>query len=141
MILLAESSAILSWLLGEDSEQVIERALEDAESVLASDLALVECERVLVRAAFTRRLESAEASHLRRRLREAAANWTLFELGSQVLERSKQAFPHEPVRTLDALHLATALEARRFIAGVAVLTLDQRIRSNAESLGLPVLPV
>lgn len=49
-------------------------------------------------------------------------------------------FPAEPVRTLDALHLASALFLNEFVPSLAVLSADDRIRNNAAQLGFAVLP-
>ena len=42
--------------------------------------------------------------------------------------------------TLDAIHLASALVARSAIAGLDILSLDERIRKAASLLGVRVLP-
>ena len=64
----------------------------------------------------------------------------MLRLHSDVVERARQPFPVEPIRTLDALHLASALSARAAVPGLSVLTLDERIRQNARELGFPLLP-
>jgi PIN domain nuclease of toxin-antitoxin system len=46
----AESGAVLAWLLGEESGQSVREVLRHAVLVTASDLTLVECDRVLIRA-------------------------------------------------------------------------------------------
>jgi hypothetical protein len=46
----------------------------------------------------------------------------------------------EPVRTLDAIHLATAAAFRAELDAVVVCSLDQRVRLNARALGLEVSP-
>lgn len=56
------------------------------------------------------------------------------------MERARRPFPVEPIRTLDALHLASALVARSAEAGLMLLTLDQRVRENAQRLGFETLP-
>jgi hypothetical protein len=45
----AESSAVLAWLLGEDSASRVREVLLAAELVISSDLTLIECDRVLNR--------------------------------------------------------------------------------------------
>ena len=45
MSVYAESSAILAWLLGEESAGPVRQILAAADLVLASDLTLVECDR------------------------------------------------------------------------------------------------
>lgn len=49
-------------------------------------------------------------------------------------------FPVEPIRALDAIHLASAIVARDVWRDLAVLSLDERVRVNAVRFGLPVLP-
>jgi hypothetical protein len=56
------------------------------------------------------------------------------------MERARLPFPHEPIRTLDALHIASALLARTAIPDLAFLTLDERIRIASKELGFKILP-
>ena len=44
------------------------------------------------------------------------------------------------LRTLDAIHLASALVARDAFGPVAMLTLDERMRETARALDLALLP-
>lgn len=44
--------------------------------------------------------------------------------------------PVEPVRAMDALHLASALHAVGAEADLRMLSLDERINRNAEALGI-----
>jgi predicted nucleic acid-binding protein len=53
----------------------------------------------------------------------------------------RRPFPEEPIRTLDAIHLATALLAKSLVPDLALLSLDERVRRSATQLGLTVLPV
>ncbi|MGH7266990.1 MAG: hypothetical protein ACREMB_19385, partial [Candidatus Rokuibacteriota bacterium] len=61
-------------------------------------------------------------------------------LDAEVIARARRPFPREPVRTLDALHLATALAARIAVGGLALVSLDQRIRTAGRELGFELLP-
>lgn len=73
-------------------------------------------------------------------LHRAVASWVTLEMTGRVLDRARARFPHEPVRTLDALHLASAgmfLEAH---GSLTMVSLDERIRENAAALGLAVAP-
>ncbi len=140
MNLYAESSAVLAWLLGDEDGHRVRHELSGAETVFASDLTLVECDRVLVRAVHGGRLSEAEAGERAARLGQAAAHWALLRLDSEILERARRPFPAEPLRTLDALHLASALVARRAVPGLALLSLDQRVRRCGRQLGLALQP-
>ena len=59
------------------------------------------------------------------------------ELARPVLERAKQAFP-VPVRTLDALHLSTALFLRSHRSDVSLATYDVRMREAGRALEIPL---
>lgn len=136
----AESSAVLSWLLGEHSGIPVREALAAAELVLASELTLIECDRVVIRAAATGQLTEADAADRRARLRHATEHWTVLALDDEIVERARRPFPHEPIRTLDAIHLATAIAARGMVPGTKLLSLDDRIRRSGAALGLEVVP-
>jgi hypothetical protein len=138
--LYAESSAILAWLLDERSGPDVRRLLAAADRIIASDLTLVESDRVLLRAAARGELSEAETADRRAHLRMAASHWHVLRIGPDIVERARQPFPGEPVRTFDAIHLAPALAARSAVAGLEVLSLDDRIRRAAGRLGLRVHP-
>jgi predicted nucleic acid-binding protein len=140
VILYAESSAVLTWLFGEPAGATVRETLAAAELVVASDLTLVECDRTILRAQAAGRVTEAQAADRRGRLIAAAAHWNLLRLDAEVVERARRPFPAEPIRTLDALHLASALVARGAVPGLALLTLDERMRAGGRGLGFTVLP-
>jgi len=140
VILYAESSAVLAWLLGEHGSERVRGLLAAAEEVVASDLTRLEVTRVLSRAAATGLLSPETAEAVRRRFERASAGWTWWGLLPGVLERAGRPFPVEPVRALDAVHLATALELRLDVGEPTVASLDRRVRANADRLGLAVVP-
>jgi predicted nucleic acid-binding protein len=140
VIVYAESSAVLAWLLGDAGGDEVAGVLAAADAVVASDLTVVECQRVLIRAWSTGVLREADMADHGALLARAVARWTRLRLGEDVLERAARPFPIEPVRTLDALHLGSALVARAASPGLRLLTLDQRVRENGERLGLQPLP-
>ena len=139
--LYAESSAVLAWLLGEPRGTEVADALGQARGVIASDLTLIECERVLIRAWSSDLITEAERVAQSSNLARVAAHWTRLRVDEEVVERARRPFPVEPIRTLDALHLASALGARAVVPDLRVLTLDQRVRENAERLGFETAPV
>ena len=140
MSLYAESSAVLAWLLDEAAGTFVRQTLAETEIVLASDLTLIECDRVLHRAAALGELTEAEVADRRAHLTTAAAHWHVLRLGSEVVDRARRPFPGGPIRTLDAIHLASVLVARSALAGLELLSLDDRIRAVGKKLGLTLLP-
>lgn len=140
MSLYAESSAVLAWLLDEDAGTLVRQILSETTIVLASDLTLIECDRVLLRAGALGELTEAEVADRRAHLATAAAHWHVLAIGREVVDRARQPFPGDPIRTLDAIHLASVLVARSAVAGLELLSLDDRIRSVGKKLGLTLLP-
>jgi predicted nucleic acid-binding protein len=140
MILYAESSAPLAWLLDQVHGERVADALAAADHVVTSELTLVECDRVLIRAMVLHELEEADAVVRQARLNAVAHTWTVLALDEEILERARRPLPAEPVRTLDALHIATAVTLRKVVPDLAMLTLDNRVRTAASRLGLPLVP-
>jgi len=138
--LYAESSAVLGWLLDERSAADVRRSLVAAEIIVASDLTLIECDRVMLRAAALGELTEAEAADRRAHLTAAASHWQILRIAPEIVERARQPFPGEPIRTLDAIHLASALVARTAVVGLTLLSLDDRVRKAGKKLGLDVIP-
>jgi hypothetical protein len=64
----------------------------------------------------------------------------VLRISEDVVARARQPFPGNPIRTLDAMHLASALVARSVAPGLEVLSLDDRIRAAARKLGFAVQP-
>jgi predicted nucleic acid-binding protein len=138
--LYAESSAVLAWLFEEATADSVEKAFDRADGVVASDLTLVECDRALVRARTLGMLSEMETVRRRTVLEAASVNWMVLKLDREVLERARRRFPAEPLRTLDALHVASALAVRSVIPDLVLLSLDGRVRDNGAALGFDVLP-
>jgi len=140
VIAYAESSAVLAWLLGEPEGAEVREILRDATRVVTSAITGVESARALVRGAASERLTSGEELAALRLLDTAERSWTLLDVTDRVLDRARVRFPEEPVRTLDALHLATAVLFHEALGRVTMVSLDERVRSNARGLGLDVAP-
>lgn len=140
MNLYAESSAVLAWLLDENLATEVRRSLAAAEIIVASDLTLIECDRVIIRAAALGELTEVEAADRRAHLTAAASHWQILRVAPEIVERARQPFPGEPIRTLDAIHLASALTARTAIVGLMLLSLDDRVRKVGKKLGLGIIP-
>ena len=140
MTLYAETSAVLSWLFNEAGADEVLELLRSSTKVVCSRLTLIETHRSLRRAVTLGELGEAPAAEVRSVLAQAAARWALLEIFSVVGERAEQAFPVEPIRTLDAIHLASALLLRQSIPDLSVLSTDSRVRDNASELGFEILP-
>jgi hypothetical protein len=136
----AESSAVLAWLLDEPSAAAVRRLLGASEITVSSDLTLIECDRVLLRAVALKELTEAEAADRHVHLAGAAAHWQILRIASDIVDRARLPFPGEPIRTLDAIHLASLLAGRSAVRGLGLLSLDDRVRNSAKGLGVDVVP-
>ena len=140
MTLYAESSAVLRWLLGEANGDEVHRLLREATKVVCSRLTLVETRRVIRRAVAANLLGEVQSIAVLDALARAAAGWAVLEMAREVAERAEAPFPVEPVRTLDALHLASALLLRQALPDLCLLSTDGRVRENGGRLGFELLP-
>src|SRR5262245_6505028 len=104
--------------------------LASADRVVASRLTVLETWWVLERARATTAVRSLAQSEI--------ATWDIVEMSRNVCEAAMRRFPREPVRTLDAIHLVTALMLSATVEGLQILSTDKRIVENAELLGLRV---
>ena len=135
MTLYAETSAVLRWLFAEDGGEGIRITLAGALKVTTSRLTLIETRRVVRRAEREGRVNAAQAADLLGIFAQAASTWAILEISDDVARRAEEGFPIEPVRTLDAIHLASALLLRQALPDLLVLSADERVRGNARALG------
>ena len=140
MTLYAETSAVLAWLFGEARGPVALSALRRSERVFASELTLIEGHRAIHSAVAAGRLSSAYGEEARAQLESETVPWIVHDFSAEITRRAQRGFPREPVRALDALHLATAIEIRAFRPELSLLSFDRRVRENAAALGFEVVP-
>jgi predicted nucleic acid-binding protein len=140
MTLYADSSAVLRWLFEEAGGEEVHRLLSGATKVVCSRLTLVETRRVIRRAVAAKLVDEVSSTAVLEAFARAGAGWAILELSREVAERAEGSFPVEPVRTLDALHLASALLLRQALPDLRILSTDERVRANGAGLGFEVLP-
>jgi hypothetical protein len=61
-------------------------------------------------------------------------------VNEEVLARTGEDLPVEPVRTLDAIHLAALQIPAEVLPDLDVVSADERVRANATALGFGVMP-
>jgi predicted nucleic acid-binding protein len=140
MTLYAESSAVLRWLLEEPGGDEVHRLLRGAAKVACSRLTLVETRRVIRRAVAQNLLDEVSSTAVLETFARAAASWAVLDLSREVAERAEGSFPLEPIRTLDALHLASALLLRQALPDLRIVSTDDRVRASGGGLGFEILP-
>lgn len=128
-----DTSAVLRAVLEGGTTPDIEERIRTADVVITSRLSLVEAARALLR---LRQSDDVAEERLADASREMEALWArcdVWELTASVCELAAQVAPLRPLRTLDALHLATYLLARRRIEDLSLLTADARLEAAARS--------
>ena len=105
---------------------------------VTSALTFAEAGRAIIRARATGRLTAAQEQAAVRALRTFERRCFVVDVDRAVLARVRRPFPIEPIRTLDALHLATVELLGEAPQLVTVVTRDARVRENAEAFGFVV---
>lgn len=140
MPLYVESSAVLMWMLGQARAAEIEKLIDSADWIFSSDLTLIEADRALIRAQSLGQFSSAEAIELSSRMADVSLTWDIVGFSPGIVRRARRPFPAEPIRALDALHVASAMAVRESVPDIEILSLHDRIRRVAEAMGFPVRP-
>ena len=128
-----ESSALVAALLEHD-ERAHASIRGDGRRV-TSALTLAEVARALVRARVAGRLTSAQERAAVGALHMFARRCDIVAVTDAVLMRVGRPFPVEPIRTLDAMHLASAELLGDAPQLTTIVTRDARVRDNARALG------
>jgi predicted nucleic acid-binding protein len=110
-------------------------ALRAGDRLVTSGLTFAESARAVVRARVTGRLTPEQERAALRALRTFERRCDVIAVSDAVLQRAGRPFPVEPIRTLDAIHLATAELLGEPPQLVNILTRDVRVRDNAKALG------
>jgi predicted nucleic acid-binding protein len=105
---------------------------------VSSELIRVECLRTVDRARLRLSLQDDEVSRRRSELLEAIESFVLIELDGRVLARAAEPFP-TLLRTLDAIHLASALLVREQFPDLRFATHDGELGLAARAVGFELL--
>jgi uncharacterized protein len=127
-VIYLDTSALLKTVFTEERSPALTAYIQenDADGFVSSVLLAVELRRA-VRRVDPRALPKADVE-----LQRVA----LVSLSDAVVERASR-FPDPGLRSLDAIHVATALLVREELA--AVVSYDKRMAAVARSEGLPVV--
>lgn len=136
--LYAESSAIVRMFVEGDA--LLRARLVKAPRVVTSSLMETEVRRALLRAGHEHRFHPRDVREAEARFHSFLRDCDVVGVTDEILARAAQEFPIEPVRTLDAVHLASALYWHDLIGSLTMVSCDDRVRQNAKALGWKVLP-
>jgi predicted nucleic acid-binding protein len=126
-LLYLDASALVKLVVAEPESSALTEFLASWPDRLSSALSLTEIPRALRRARFG----SAE----RQRAHRVLARISLVDVDRRILTTAASLEPPH-LRTLDAIHLATALAVREDLAGL--VTYDRRLATAAERSDLEV---
>lgn len=136
-LLYVESSGLVAALLESDRPAL--EALRAPWPKVTSALTFAEASRAILRARRTKRLTPQGERTATRALQRFERRCYIVTVNEAVLRRARRPFPVEPVRTLDAVHLATAEVLGEPPPLMTMLTRDARVRANASALGYTVV--
>lgn len=128
-----ETSALVAAAL--DGEATAIQAIRGEGVRVASALTLAETRRTFVVAGWRGRLSHEQLRARLSWLRRFERVCTVAGVSPRILARLGRPFPIEPVRSLDAIHLATIESIEADPGVVAVVTRDRRVADNARAMG------
>ena len=131
-----ESSALVAALL--EGDKAAKASIRAMGQRITSALTAAETSRAVLRARLSGRITAQQERAALLTLRRFIRRCYIVSVTEEILARAGRRFPVEPVRTLDAIHLATAEALGDPPALVAVVTRDSRVRDNANAIGHPV---
>lgn len=133
-----DASALVKLIVPEPESDALNHALVGVEDVVLSDLAVSETASALGRRRREGLLTQAQSRRLYREAQKLAESCRGAEVTPPVHRRAERLLltASAPLRTLDALHVALALEA----GAATVVTYDPRLRDAAAAQGLFVAP-
>lgn len=105
---------------------------------ITSTLTIVETSRAVLRAHLAGRVTAQQHRAALLTLQRFARRCYIVSVTDAILTRAGRPFPVEPVRTLDAIHLATAEALGEPPALGIIITRDKRVRENSIALGFSV---
>jgi predicted nucleic acid-binding protein len=138
MMALVDASVVLRKLFREPAPLAEWTRIRDA---FASRLMPIEVGRVIDRARLAGSIDDAQVVVLHEELRRALRAIEIIDLTEPILTRAAGPMP-TTLGTLDAIHLATAIELRTVAGGPLVLaTHDVQLARAARASGLDVVGV
>lgn len=132
-----DSSIVLRVILGEPGALPGWTRIRRAVS---SQLIRLECLRTIDRARIRLSLADADVAQRRASVLEVLEGFDMVPIDATVLDRAADPFP-TTLGSLDAIHLASALQARAQIANLRLATHDTELATAARAVGFDVLGV
>ena len=131
-----DTSALVKRYVVEPGRREVQQLLRRHDCVTSAILP-VELRGALRRRVTERTLAGSRVSEILKRVVADRAYWTIIEVSTEVLSGAEALVSVHPLRTLDAIHVASAqLFAARLRADVIVVSADKRQTAAANAIGL-----
>ncbi len=132
-----DTSALIKRYVAESGRREILQLLRRGACVTSAVLP-VELRSALRRRAAEGSLDGARLPAILKHLAADRAYWTLVEVGTDVLAAAEALVAAHPIRTLDAIHVASArlFAARVSMPGMLFVSADKRQTETADAIGL-----
>ena len=131
-----ESSALVAAVL--ESDTAARASIRLPGQRVTSALTVTEASRAVLRARLSGRITGQQEQRAILTLQKFTRRCHIVSVTEAILAQAGRQFPVEPIRTLDAIHLATAEALGDPPALVTIVTRELRVRDNALALGYRV---
>jgi len=111
-------------------------SINHADLIVTSDLLRIETARAIGRVLNENLITPEQHESLIRHFHEFLKSWFRMSIDESVINGASENFPMAPVRSLDAIHLATALEYKKLYPELKMLTSDDRLLQKTTALDL-----
>ena len=129
-----DTSVILRTVFEKGLSPELETKILEARFLTTSRLSSVEGSRALIRASHMGRMSPTALADAERGFDAILARCGFWELTRDICESARMIAPTKVLRSLDALHLATFVTARKRVADLQLLTVDQRLQEAADTV-------
>ena len=132
-----DTSALVKRYVDEPGRREVQQLLRRRDCVTSAILP-VELRSALRRRVTERTLDGLRVSEILKRVAADRAYWTVIEVGTGVLSGAEALVSVHPLRTLDAIHVASAqlFASRVSVADLIFVSADERQMDVASAIGL-----
>lgn len=135
-----DSSALVKLLVIEDGSDQVSALVAEAAVVGSSRISFVECHAALARTRREGRMTRADMATAGRRFDERWSGLVIVELDEPLGQSAVQLCRDQPLRSADAIHLASAAQLAETEPGVRFASWDRRLWEAAGLVGFTRVP-
>jgi len=139
-LLFWDTSALVPLLVREDRSADVRAVLRADSDVLTAAITSLEVTSALWRRRHAGILPLVDQERAERIFAQASTRWSEIAQSPEVMEGALRLLARHPLRSLDALQLASALIVAPAPALLPFVVLDKKLAAAARAEGFPVLP-